>query len=68
MMMCKRATELMSQRLDRPLRWQERLSLRFHLTLCSACQQCDRQFQLLHRIHERFDAPHDSTQEGDRRD
>ncbi|MBA2778363.1 zf-HC2 domain-containing protein [Billgrantia kenyensis] len=55
MIMCRRATELMSQRLDRPLRWPERLSLRFHLSMCGACYQCNRQFELLHRSGEGFD-------------
>ncbi|MBW6389841.1 zf-HC2 domain-containing protein [Billgrantia antri] len=54
MIMCRRATELMSQRLDRPLRWSERISLRFHLSMCGACCQCNRQFELLHRAGDRF--------------
>ncbi|MFW3614175.1 zf-HC2 domain-containing protein [Billgrantia antri] len=69
MIMCRRATELMSQRLDRPLRWSERLSLRFHLSMCGACCQCNRQFELLHRAGDRFtsaspaDEPSSSNQE-----
>lgn len=55
MMMCRRATQLMSQRLDRPLSWSERLSLRFHLSMCGPCSQCNRQFELLHRASQRFD-------------
>jgi len=49
MMMCKEATRLMSLKQDRRLTFQESLSLRFHLTMCGACRQCDRQFSLLHR-------------------
>ncbi|AMD01393.1 zf-HC2 domain-containing protein [Halomonas chromatireducens] len=55
MIMCRRATELMSQRLDRPLAWQERLSLRFHLAMCGACSQCNRQFDVLHEAGKRFE-------------
>ncbi|MCE8034104.1 zf-HC2 domain-containing protein [Billgrantia tianxiuensis] len=55
MIMCRRATELMSQRLDQPLQWSERLSLRLHLAMCGACSQCNRQFELLHRAGDRFD-------------
>ncbi|MCG6658134.1 zf-HC2 domain-containing protein [Halomonas campisalis] len=55
MIMCRRATELMSQRLDRQLTWPERVSLRFHLAMCGACTQCNRQFELLHRAKYRFD-------------
>ena len=49
MVMCKEATRLMSKRLDTRLRLSERLSLRFHTSMCSACRRCDRQFELLHR-------------------
>ncbi|MCE9682494.1 zf-HC2 domain-containing protein [Halomonas alkalisoli] len=55
MIMCRRATELMSQRLDRPLVWQQRLSLRFHLAMCGACSQCNRQFDVLHEAGKRFE-------------
>ncbi|NIC07247.1 zf-HC2 domain-containing protein [Billgrantia bachuensis] len=59
MIMCRRATELMSQRLDRRLSWPERASLRFHLAMCGACSQCSRQFELLHRVASRFDPERD---------
>lgn len=55
MIMCRRATELMSQRLDRPLVWQERVSLRLHLAMCGACGHCNRQFELLHEVGKRFE-------------
>lgn len=38
MMNCKEATQLMSEDLDRPLRWRERVSLRLHLMLCGGCR------------------------------
>ncbi len=56
MMMCQGATRLMSLKQDRRLTFQERLSLRLHLSMCGACRQCDRQFTLLHRAGERFEA------------
>lgn len=56
MMMCKGATRLMSLKQDRRLTFQERLSLRLHLSMCGACRQCDRQFTLLHRAGERFES------------
>ncbi len=55
MMMCKQATRLMSLKRDRPLRLRERLSLRLHLAMCDACRECDRQFDLLHRVGQRFE-------------
>lgn len=56
MMMCKEATRLMSLKQDRRLTFQESMSLRFHLTMCGACRQCDHQFSLLHRAGRRFEA------------
>lgn len=58
-MMCKEATRLMSLKQDRTLSFQERLSLRLHLTMCSACRECDRQFTLLHQAGRRFDPEDD---------
>ncbi|WP_302139326.1 zf-HC2 domain-containing protein [Halomonas alkalicola] len=56
MMMCKGATRLMSLKQDRRLTFQERISLRLHLSMCGACRQCDRQFALLHRVGERVES------------
>lgn len=47
---CKRATELMSLRIDRPLTALESASLRMHLLMCGHCRRCDSQIQMLHRI------------------
>lgn len=57
MMMCKEATRLMSLKRDRPLTFQERLSLRLHLAMCGACRNCDRQFELLHRVGRHYEPP-----------
>ncbi|MDX1464447.1 MAG: zf-HC2 domain-containing protein [Halomonas sp.] len=62
MMMCKEATRLMSLRQDRPLSFQERLSLRLHLTMCSACRECDRQFTLLHGVGRHFGPEEDDDE------
>ncbi|WP_311065443.1 zf-HC2 domain-containing protein [Halomonas sp. DWK9] len=48
--MCREATRLMSLKLDRKLTFRERTSLRVHLSICSACRACGRQFDLLHNI------------------
>ncbi|MGO2133651.1 MAG: zf-HC2 domain-containing protein [Halomonas sp.] len=66
MTMCKKATRLMSLKLDRPITFQERLSLRLHLSMCGACRECDRQFALLHGIGRRFDP--DNATDKDMRD
>lgn len=35
---CKAASQLVSESLDRPLAWHEKLALRFHLVLCKNCK------------------------------
>ena len=47
MMTCKEATHLMSEGQDRQLRLSERIMLRIHLALCSACARYDQQLHLI---------------------
>lgn len=47
MMNCKEATRLMSEDLDRPLRWPERIALQFHRTMCSGCRNFKEQIGFL---------------------
>lgn len=47
MLSCKSASRLVSQSLDRPLNWQERLALRFHLVICRHCRRFGKQLQQL---------------------
>lgn len=47
MLNCRRATDMMSQAMDRPLHWRERFGLRVHLMFCGACRRCRVQFQHL---------------------
>lgn len=47
MLNCKEATALMSQGLDRHLGRGERLRLRLHLMMCSACTNYRRQMNVL---------------------
>lgn len=50
MMNCKKATALMSQQMDLPLTLKERMSLRFHLMMCSGCTNFDHQMRDLRQI------------------
>jgi hypothetical protein len=40
---CKEATALMVAREDRALAWPDRVALRLHLAVCSACPRFERQ-------------------------
>jgi hypothetical protein len=40
---CKEATALMVAREDRALPWPDRVALRLHLAVCSACPRFERQ-------------------------
>lgn len=46
---CKETTLLVSQSLDRQLRWGDRLAVRFHLFVCEACKRFKRQIAFLRR-------------------
>ena len=46
-MSCRKATELLSASLDRPLTRMERVRLRVHLVICTACRRYRRQIQAI---------------------
>jgi len=50
MMNCKQASRLMSQELDRPLSWREKVSLRLHLMMCDGCRNFQKQMAFLRRV------------------
>jgi Putative zinc-finger len=49
MFSCRHATRLISDQMDRPLRWFERLGLRVHLLGCEPCCRFRRAVRWLHR-------------------
>jgi hypothetical protein len=58
MLMCKEATRLISDGLDRRLPFRQRMSLRLHVMMCGACTAYKRQVEAIHRLlHDRFAAP-----------
>lgn len=71
MMNCRQATRLMSDARERPLTLTERVALRLHTTLCSACRNFDRQVDLMGHMArvfargDRTEAKKDSGQEAD---
>jgi predicted anti-sigma-YlaC factor YlaD len=50
MMNCKQATQLLSEKLDRTLSTKEKLALRMHIAMCSACRKFGHQMEDIHHI------------------
>jgi anti-sigma factor RsiW len=46
-MACRNAARLISEGMDRPLTWVEKLSLHFHLLRCSACRRYQAQLRAM---------------------
>lgn len=63
MLTCKQASKLVSQSLDRPLTWSEKLQLKLHLLICNPCTQFKRQLNMLRTALRRIrnDIEHDSS-------
>lgn len=49
MLSCQRASQLISDGLNRRLSMGERISLRFHTFVCAACRTYRRQLAVIHR-------------------
>jgi hypothetical protein len=47
MLNCKQASQIISQSLDKPLSWSDRMKLKFHLFICNACNRFNLQLHLL---------------------
>ncbi len=47
MLTCKQASQIISQSLDNPLSWSDRMKLKFHLLICNACNRFNQQMRLL---------------------
>jgi predicted anti-sigma-YlaC factor YlaD len=43
MLNCKQNTELLSQALDRPITFREKLAIRLHLMMCRGCRNFEKQ-------------------------
>lgn len=44
---CKEASKIISQSLDNPLSWSNRMKLKFHLLICNACTRFNQQLRLI---------------------
>ncbi|WP_116473029.1 anti-sigma factor family protein [Zobellella maritima] len=54
MLNCHKATRLMSEAQDRPLTLGEKLALRLHTMMCSACSNFEKQLPALRRMARGF--------------
>lgn len=54
MLTCKQASKLISQSLDHPLSWSERMQLKLHLLICGACNRFNQQLYLLRAALQRI--------------
>jgi predicted anti-sigma-YlaC factor YlaD len=48
MLSCRKATELMSMQVEKKLPANKKLSLVFHVSMCKACRNFQKQMQILH--------------------
>lgn len=49
MISCKKATELISKRMDEPLSFKEEVSLKLHLFICEFCEKFSQQAGLIRK-------------------
>lgn len=66
MMNCRTATRLFSEGMERPLKFGERLSLRFHCMMCTGCTNYGHHMDALRQITRAYakgdgDSPQDVT-------
>lgn len=54
MLNCKQATVLATQRMDEKLGMRQRMSLRFHLMMCSGCRNFSKQMEFLRESCRKF--------------
>ncbi|AEF53262.1 zf-HC2 domain-containing protein [Marinomonas posidonica] len=54
MMNCKEATQLLSEKLDRPLATKEKVLLGVHTAICSSCKQFGKQMEDLRTISKHY--------------
>ena len=49
MLNCKQNSELLSQALDRPLTFREKLAMRLHLMMCRGCRNFEKQLAFIRK-------------------
>jgi len=54
---CREASRLLSEAMDRDLKLSERVALRYHLVICTACTRFNAQVQFLRRAMKAYPGP-----------
>lgn len=54
MMKCTEATQLLSEKLERPLSTKEKVNLGVHTAMCPACRRFGKQMQMLRTISQHY--------------
>lgn len=54
MLTCRQATQLLSERLDRPLLFLEQTNLQIHLLACRSCRRYGKQVKTLSQLSKEF--------------
>ncbi len=49
MLNCKQNSELLSQALDRPVTFREKMAMRFHLMMCRGCRNYEKQLAFIRK-------------------
>lgn len=60
MIKCKQATQMLSEKLDRPLSAKEKVRLTLHTLICSPCRQFGEQMKIMREISKTFTKEDDS--------
>lgn len=54
MIKCKQATQMLSEKLDRPLSAKEKINLAMHMTMCTPCRQFGKQMELIRDLSKSY--------------
>lgn len=49
MLNCKQNSELLSQAMDRPVTFRERIAMKMHLVMCRGCRNFEKQLEFIRK-------------------
>lgn len=54
MIKCKQATQMLSEKLDRPLSAKEKINLAMHTAICGPCRQFGKQMEMIRDLSKSY--------------